>query len=67
MTKDPIKTFVRKYGKNRYFKEVVNNIKKVLRLKNQNHIQVVKKFGKACSYPGTFMGSIHAMITNKNL
>ena len=43
---------------------MVNNIKKVLRLKNQNHIQVVKKFGKACSYPGTFMGSIHAIITS---
>ena len=41
-----------------------NNIKKVLRLKNQNHIQVVKKLGKACSYPGTFMGSIHAIITS---
>ena len=61
---DPIKRFIKKYGKNRYFKEVVNNIKKVLRLKNQNHIQVVKKFGKACSYPGTFMGSIHAIITS---
>ena len=27
---------------------------------------VVKKFGKACSYPGTFMGSIHAIITSSN-
>ena len=34
-----------------------------LKLKNKNHIKVVKKFGKACSYPGTFMGSIHAIIT----
>ena len=32
---DPIKRFIRKYEKNRYFKEVVNNIKKVLKLKNQ--------------------------------
>ena len=62
--KNPIKTFIKKYGKNRYFKEVVNNIKKVLRLKNQNHINFVKKSGKACSYPGTFMGSIHAIITS---
>ena len=62
--KNPVKTFVKKYGKNRYFKEVVNNIKKVLRLKKQNHIKVVKKFGKACSYPGTFMGSIHAIVTS---
>ena len=61
-----IHSFVKKYEKNRYFREVVNNIKKVIRLKKHNHIKVVKKFGKACSYPGTFMGSIHAMITSKN-
>jgi len=64
--KNPIQTFVRKYGKKRYFKAVINNIKKVIRLKKHNHIKVVRKFGKACSYPGTFMGSIHAMITSKN-
>ena len=61
-----VHSFVKKYGKNRYFREVVNNIKKVIRLKKHNHIKVVKKFGKACSYPGTFMGSIHAIITSKN-
>ena len=61
-----VHSFAKKYGKNRYFREVVNNIKKVIRLKKHNHIKVVKKFGKACSYPGTFMGSIHAMITSKN-
>ena len=64
--KNPIKTFVSKHSKSRYFKEVVINIKKILRLKKQNHIKIVKKFGKACSYPGTFMGSIHAMITSSN-
>ncbi len=64
--KNPIQTFVRKYGKKRYFKAVINNIKKVIRLKKHNHIKVVRKFGKACSYPGTFMGSIHAMITSNN-
>jgi ADP-ribosylglycohydrolase len=64
--KNPIKTFVKKYSRNRNFKEVVTNIKKILRLKKQNHIKVVKKFGKACSYPGTFMGSIHALITSSN-
>ena len=64
--KNAVHSFVKKYGKNRYFREVVNNIKKVIRLKKRNHIKVVKKFGKACSYPGTFMGSIHAMITSKN-
>jgi len=64
--KNPVNTFAKKYRKNRYFKEVVANIKKVLRLKKHNHTKVVKKFGKACSYPGTFMGSIHAMITSNN-
>ncbi len=64
--KNAVYSFVKKYRKNRYFREVVNNIKKVIRLKKHNHIKVVKKFGKACSYPGTFMGSIHAMITSKN-
>ena len=64
--KDPIQFFVRKYRKNRYFKDVINNIKKVLKLKKQNHTQVVRKFGKACSYPGTFMGSIHAIISSNN-
>ena len=47
-------------------KLLISNIKKVLRLKKHNHTQVVKKFGKACSYPGTFVGSIHAMITSNN-
>ena len=62
----PVNTFAKKYRKNQYFKEVVGNIKKVLRLKKHNHTKVVKKFGKACSYPGTFMGSIHSMITSNN-
>jgi len=64
--KSPVSAFVRKYGKKRYFKGVVANIKKVLRLKKHNHTKAVKQFGKACSYPGTFMGSIHAMITSNN-
>jgi ADP-ribosylglycohydrolase len=64
--KNPVNAFVKKYGKKRYFKDVVANIKKVLRLKKKNHTKVVKQFGKACSYPGTFMGSIHAMITSNN-
>ena len=64
--KDPVQFFVKKYKKNRYFKDVIKNIKKILRLKKHNHIKVVRKFGKACSYPGTFMGSIHAMISSNN-
>ena len=64
--KDPVRFFVKKYKDNRYFKDVIKNIKKILRLKKQNHTKVVRKFGKACSYPGTFMGSIHAIITSNN-
>ena len=57
--KNPVKTFVNKHRKNKYFKEVIINTKKVIKLRKQSHIKVVRKFGKACSYPGTFMGSIH--------
>ena len=64
--KNPVQSFLKKYKKNKYFKDVISNIKKVLRLKNQNHIMTVRKFGKACSYPGTFMGSIHAILTSNN-
>ena len=64
--KNPVYTFAKKYKKNKYFKEVNINIKKIIRLKKYNHIKVVKKFGKACSYPGTFMGSIHAIITSSS-
>ena len=64
--RNPVQSFVKKYKKDKYFKDVINNIKKVLRLKNQNHIMTVRKFGKACSYPGTFMGSIHAIVTSNS-
>ena len=64
--KNPVYTFTKKYKKNKYFKEVNINIKKIIRLKKYNHIKIVKKFGKACSYPGTFMGSIHAIITSSS-
>ena len=63
--KDPIGLFIRLNSKNNYFKNVIENIKKVKKLKNKPHNIVVKKFGKACSYPGTFNGSIHAIITSK--
>ena len=63
--KDPINSFIRINSKNNYFKNVIENIKKVKKLKNKPHNIVVKKFGKACSYPGTFNGSIHAIITSR--
>ncbi|MDC1220959.1 ADP-ribosylglycohydrolase family protein [bacterium] len=64
--KDPVNSFIRLNSKNNYFKNVIENIKKVKKLKNKPHNIVVKKFGKACGYPGTFNGSIHAIITSKS-
>ena len=64
--KDPINSFMRLNSKNNYFKNVIENIKKVKKVKNKPHNIVVKKFGKACSYPGTFNGSIHAIISSKS-
>jgi len=64
--KDPLNSFIKLYSKNSYFKNVIENIKKVKKLKDKPHNMVVKKFGKACSYPGTFNGSIHAIITSKH-
>jgi hypothetical protein len=64
--KDPINEFVKKFKKNRYFKYVIEDIKKVKRLKSKPHSIVVKKLGMACSYPGTFNSSIHSIINSKN-
>ena len=64
--KNPVNFFIKKHRTNKYFKDVITNIKRVKKLKKEDHIKVVKKFGKACSYPGTFMGSIHSIITSKN-
>ena len=64
--KDPINSFIKLNSKDDYFKSVIENIKKVKKLKNKPHNFVVKKFGKACSYPGTFNGSVHAIITSKD-
>jgi len=64
--KDPVNTFLKINFKNNYFKDVIKNIKKVKRLKNKPHNIVVKKLGRACSYPGTFNGSIHAIITSRS-
>ena len=64
--RDPVNSFLRKNIKNKYFKNVIENIKKVKKIKSKPHNFVVKKFGKACSYPGTFNGAIHAIITSKS-
>ena len=64
--KDPINEFLKKFKKNLYFKSVVDDIKKVKRLKSKPHTIVVKKLGMACSYPGTFNSSIHSIINSTN-
>src|SRR5210317_861204 len=64
--KDPVRSFVKKNNSNKYFKDVILNLKKIIRDAKKPHIQTVKKYGKACSYPGTFLGSIHAILNSKN-
>jgi hypothetical protein len=62
--KDPVGAFVKKYEKNSYFKSVIDGIRQVKALKKKPHSLVVKKLGMACSYPGTFNSSIHAIINS---
>ena len=64
--KDPINEFLKKFKRNSYFKSVVDDIKKVKRLKSKPHAKVVKKLGMACSYPGTFNSSVHSIINSTN-
>ena len=61
-----INKFLKKFKKNSYFKSVVEDIKKVKKLKSKPHSLVVKKLGMACSYPGTFNSSIHSIINSSN-
>jgi ADP-ribosylglycohydrolase len=63
---DPINDFLKKFKKNSYFKSVVEDIKKVKKLKSKPHPMVVKKLGMACSYPGTFNSSIHSIINSSS-
>ena len=63
---DPISEFMKIFKKNSYFKSVVEDMKKVKRLKSKPHPLVVKKLGMACSYPGTFNSSIHSIINSTN-
>ena len=64
--KNPINEFLKKFKKNSYFKSVVDDIRRVKRLKSEPHAKVVKKLGMACSYPGTFNSSIHSIINSTN-
>ncbi len=65
-SKDPINEFIKKFKKNSYFKNIVDDIHKVKRLKLKPHSLLVKKLGMACSYPGTFNSSIHSILNSSN-
>ncbi len=65
-SKNPINSFIKKYKNNSYFKEVLQGIYKVKRMKSKSHSFVVKKLGISCRYPGTFNSSIHAIIKSSN-
>ena len=65
-SEEPLKEFEIKFRKNIYFKNVIDSIKKVRKLKKKSHSFVVKKLGMACSYPGTFNSSIHSILTSPN-
>jgi len=64
--KNPIQTFIKLNKKNKYFKEVVKDILKVLKLKNQDHTKVTHMLGKACSDNSNFKSAIHCIITSSN-
>ncbi len=63
---NPINEFVKKFRKDSNYKTIINDIIKIKKLKSSSHQSVVKKLGMACSYPGTFNSSIHAIINSKN-
>ena len=64
--KNPLGEFERVFKRRSYFKSVINEIQKVKKIKKIQHSKAVKKLGMACSYPGTFTSSIHAILNSKN-
>jgi len=62
----PIKEFLKKFSSNKYFKQIISEIREVTRLKSLNHQKAAKKFGMACSYPGNFKTSIHVILNSKS-
>ena len=64
--KNPINEFIKKFRKNSNFKIIINDITKIKKFKSKSHSAIVKKLGMACSYPGTFNSSIHAILNSSN-
>ena len=48
-------------------KKVKDEIELVVDNLNKNHTDFVERIGKACSYPGTFQGALHAVLKGKSL
>ena len=65
-SKNPVNEFVKKFKKKSKFKMIINDIEKIKKLKSKSHSLIVKKLGMACSYPGTFNSSIHAILSSTN-
>ena len=63
---NPINEFVKKFRNDSNYKDIINDIIKIKKLKLNSHPSVVKKLGMACSYPGTFNSSIHAILSSTN-
>ena len=64
--KNPINEFIKKFRKNSNFKIIINDITKIKKFKSKSHSAIVRKLGMACSYPGTFNSSIHAILNSSN-
>ena len=64
--KNPINEFIKKFRKNSNFKIIINDITKIKKFNSKSHSAIVKKLGMACSYPGTFNSSIHAILNSSN-
>ena len=64
--KNPINEFIKKFRKNSNFKIIINDITKIKKFNSQSHSAIVRKLGMACSYPGTFNSSIHAILNSSN-
>ena len=63
---NPINEFVKRFRKDSNYKIIINDIIKIKKLKSNSHPSVVKTLGMACSYPGTFNSSIHAILSSTN-
>ena len=65
-SKNPINSFIKSFSKIKYFEDVIRDIKTAKKLLKYSHNFAAKKFGSACSYPGNFKTSIHAILKSNN-